>query len=1296
MIKTFKNRVSRGALVWAICLLALPLLFSCKKESPTVSAADLVAKATDTLAGYNYPSIMAVYPSDGATGVPRDTSYVIVFNIPIEGGDLRANISITSTPPFTNLILDTHFEIRTLDGTLVDGAFSGGITAAVIRFLGAFSPIPALNTVSVNIAGGIRDAGHTATLNNPGLRTFTTGAASDTTAPVPNLGSRFPAPGAINRPRTTTVSIAITEANGINPTTVNSSTFWLEEFGSGIDIPCTITAPPGANPTITLTPKSSLTTNMQYRVTLTTGVEDLSGNPLSAGTIWSFTTEYTDPIPGEPLVIYDPNCTGFDAAGTTAYVNWITNEATDCTLHYGRGNDVSLAAPVSGTFTFHGLSLGGLGAGDRYWMQFNAGDVVDITSTANTIVYGPFEFNTPTSEAIIDVHSSGTNGQILPYAIPNRFNVAASGIFMFYTDLDGGFRKLYGQRYDSTLNPQWVAPAPHGLYTANQQFYFQSAVEDEEGGVIVIASMNSATSGLYVKRINADGSFFNWGTDADAAGDNGLAIDNSGANDGTSPSAVPVYTGQVNIVVANGNVERDATPANTLFEDNELPWGTLADFSGLAVGDHVLDTTAPAPHVHRTVSTAPTNFNYAVVLDGAIAAGNTYQIAHSATSEVIYNPVTPVNNHHIRATPDGAFVADYDSGGTVLYTQHGYAPLAWMGNGDFIDANGTWGIIAAALVQPWATPGMMRTSGTVDALTGPFPGPYWTIEETGKDFSALSIIDGDLVYNRPDTYLTYVYQDPTVVGFLDIIDDGSFAVAGGEDYEIYHDQYCETHLADGNALDIDFYRITADWAMGFTEPVTVYNSYNTDYTANMTADELPGPNPLFDNDSNFIASGVANGDIVLDFTDDTRATVDGSYTVHRHALRLNGDIAQDGDEYAIIRFTDGVTTQGDIATVGIVTSDGTGVLNDSSSTFPGVVVGSVVFNFTTQEYAMVTGIVPNDHLDLSRNDIVFTTGDRYMVFRQSGVLYIWEQAGNIYCRTMRMANGTTQLRATASLFAGTQPHAIPDGAGNALLIYRDAGNIIRARLLNSRGATINGPIAIDTVHANMSIIKVEQDRTTLYDRKGAFVLYTYGGGANLAVQWVRNNAGTLDVGVAQPVLWPSGGNTITGLATTSRDIIFDYNFGLPYAIVTYEQASKIYARSVGQISWGPIGVSTPATGIQQKPRIYVRGPETIILWEDNRFLSNVGYGIFGMKVATNTGVKDAGWRANTSGADDYNGVAMILNPYNQSWPSQGGAGFSMCLMPYNGGTEAVLFWEDYRQPTENANIAGLRVDNFVP
>jgi len=353
----------------------------------------------------------------------------------------------------------------------------------------------------------------------------------------------------------------------------------------------------------------------------------------------------------------------------------------------------------------------------------------------------------------------------------------------------------------------------------------------------------------------------------------------------------------------------------------------------------------------------------------------------------------------------------------------------------------------------------------------------------------LAAID-DLVYNDTDDVSTFVIAPLLASSILNINDQASFdgSVPGPpyEAYKIYRGNYCLDHL-ETDALN-QFYQITVNWNMGLVEPnpITIYDSYNNTATT-LVSEASPYPNPLFDNEADFVASGVANGNIVIDFDGRQIAQVDGSvYAPRRHMLRMNGDIAGNGEEYGIIRFVDGVTTMGDIAAVGKATGAMAGHLVDSTvGAFAAVLEGDVVYNHTDNRYAMVTTVTAND-LTLSR-DALFGAGDRYIVFRQRGVLYIWEETGNIYCRTMSMKANAPQLRATTFLFAGKSPHAVPDGAGNAILVYVDAGNVIRARLLNSRGATVFGPIAVDTDHANMSILKVERDWDT-GNEGGAVVL----------------------------------------------------------------------------------------------------------------------------------------------------------------------------------------------------------------
>ena len=111
--------------------------------------------------------------------------------------------------------------------------------------------------------------------------TFTTGVAASLTPPT--VSSIVPVNGAINVPVGSALSVTFSEA--MNPLTINTGTFFLKQGAFSV-----IGTVNYAGVTATFTPATSLGTNLPFTATITTGVQDLSGNALVASYSWSFTT----------------------------------------------------------------------------------------------------------------------------------------------------------------------------------------------------------------------------------------------------------------------------------------------------------------------------------------------------------------------------------------------------------------------------------------------------------------------------------------------------------------------------------------------------------------------------------------------------------------------------------------------------------------------------------------------------------------------------------------------------------------------------------------------------------------------------------------------------------------------------------------------------------------------------------------------------------------------------------------------------------------------------------------------
>jgi hypothetical protein len=107
---------------------------------------------------------------------------------------------------------------------------------------------------------------------------------ADTTAP--SVTSTNPASDATGIQISSSIQVIFDEE--IKPSTATTGTCLVQ--GGGNIINCTISL---INNQITITPNQALTYETPYTVTLTTGIEDLSSNPMASDYIFEFTTENT-------------------------------------------------------------------------------------------------------------------------------------------------------------------------------------------------------------------------------------------------------------------------------------------------------------------------------------------------------------------------------------------------------------------------------------------------------------------------------------------------------------------------------------------------------------------------------------------------------------------------------------------------------------------------------------------------------------------------------------------------------------------------------------------------------------------------------------------------------------------------------------------------------------------------------------------------------------------------------------------------------------------------------------------
>jgi Ice-binding-like/Bacterial Ig-like domain len=162
----------------------------------------------------------------------------------------------------------------------VTGTVAGDVTNKIFTFAPS-SALALSTTYTVTITTGAKDASGNA-LGSNFVWTFGTAAASCAAPPPPAVISVTPPSGTLGVCPNTVVTATFNEA--MNPLTITMATF---------------TAAPGVTGAVTLdstgkiatfTPDAALALNTTYTATITTGAQDLTGNPLAANYVWSFNT----------------------------------------------------------------------------------------------------------------------------------------------------------------------------------------------------------------------------------------------------------------------------------------------------------------------------------------------------------------------------------------------------------------------------------------------------------------------------------------------------------------------------------------------------------------------------------------------------------------------------------------------------------------------------------------------------------------------------------------------------------------------------------------------------------------------------------------------------------------------------------------------------------------------------------------------------------------------------------------------------------------------------------------------
>ena len=239
-----------------------------------MSAWAVVSRSQTQNGGANsiVPTVTATNPADNAIGVAVNQPVAVTFS---------QQMSASS--------LDNTLVLRKPNGMAVSGTIALYNRTAIFRPLVNLAPN---TTYTARVRPEVSDLAGVA-MGVAYKWSFTTGAASDTTAPT--VTSTDPANLQVGVP--TNQRIIATFSEDMAPASINTSNFQVTKPG-GAAIAGAVHYVAG---TAIFVPTYGLKINTQYTATIKTGAKDLARNPLAADYVWSFTTG-ASPDTGNPTV----------------------------------------------------------------------------------------------------------------------------------------------------------------------------------------------------------------------------------------------------------------------------------------------------------------------------------------------------------------------------------------------------------------------------------------------------------------------------------------------------------------------------------------------------------------------------------------------------------------------------------------------------------------------------------------------------------------------------------------------------------------------------------------------------------------------------------------------------------------------------------------------------------------------------------------------------------------------------------------------------------------------------------
>jgi len=336
-----------------------------------------------TTADITPPSIVAVSPTNGSSGVASNTTVNVTFSEAMNAGTINASVVLLKLTSSGAAVAGTvSYNAATFTATFVPSAplsFSTGYTVIV-------------TTDAKDIAGNSLATGFSSA--------FSTDTAPDTIAPT--VISVTPANGAVGVGISDALNATFSEP--MDPSTINGSTITLRNSATLALVSATVSFNAAAN-AATLTPTSSLSFNTGYTLTVGTGAKDLAGNPLAASFNSAFTTtaapDITPPrvvstMPSngaEDVPVLTPVTVTFDEPVNPATINTSTivlkltsnGVVISGSVSYDGASNTATFTPSAGTLAYGiGYTLSASSVAD-----FSGNVMVGVYSATFTTVAAP-------------------------------------------------------------------------------------------------------------------------------------------------------------------------------------------------------------------------------------------------------------------------------------------------------------------------------------------------------------------------------------------------------------------------------------------------------------------------------------------------------------------------------------------------------------------------------------------------------------------------------------------------------------------------------------------------------------------------------------------------------------------------------------------------------------------------------------------------------------------------------------------------------------------------------------------